>query len=239
MRVDVVDTELCPRYSTRIISDLETRPSPLWMQQRLRKAGMRPINNLVDVTNYVMLEMGQPLHAFDYERVQDKRIIVRPALPGELLITLDGMERELQEDDLVIADAKRAIGLAGVMGGENTEVGPATRHVLLDRLVPPKTIGRTSRRLGCLGGINRFHKGVGCERLHQGPGQGGPLMAQLGGGGSLPGRSMSTRLVPPKQILLRPARVNKVLGTELSARKWPIAWNGWAYPCAGKPPPGR
>ena len=152
VRVDVVDTELCPRYSTRIISDLETRPSPLWMQQRLRKAGMRPINNLVDVTNYVMLEMGQPLHAFDYERSGQadhraagfaRRAVNHPGWDGT----------ELQEDDLVIADAKRAIGLAGVMGGENTEVGPATRHVLLESACfHPTTIGRTSRRLGLVSG---------------------------------------------------------------------------------------
>ncbi|HHT02636.1 MAG TPA: phenylalanine--tRNA ligase subunit beta [Firmicutes bacterium] len=222
VRVDVVDTELCPRYSTRIISDLETRPSPLWMQQRLRKAGMRPINNLVDVTNYVMLEMGQPLHAFDYERVQDKRIIVRPALPGELLITLDGMERELQEDDLVIADAKRAIGLAGVMGGENTEVGPATRHVLLESACfHPTTIGRTSRRLGLVSeASNRFHKGVdvnGCIRALD---RAAALLAQLGGGRLTAGPiDVYPHPVPPKQILLRPARVNKVLGTELSGEE--------------------
>ena len=149
--------------------------------QRRCEAGMRPINNLVDVTNYVMLEMGQPLHAFDYERVQDKRIIVRPALPGELLITLDGMERELQEDDLVIADAKRAIGLAGVMGGENTEVGPATRHVLLESRFHPTTIVAHRGAWAGLGGTNRFHKG-GCERLHQALDRATALLAQLGGG---------------------------------------------------------
>lgn len=130
--VEVVDPELCPRYTATLVTGVTVGPSPRWMQERLARAGMRPINNVVDVTNYVLLEYGQPLHAFDFDRLAGRRIVVRQAAPGERFVTLDGIERRLDPPMLVIADAERAIALAGVMGGANTEVTEATTAVLLE-----------------------------------------------------------------------------------------------------------
>ena len=130
--VEVVDADLCPRYTATLVTGVTVGPSPRWMQERLARAGMRPINNVVDVTNYVLLEYGQPLHAFDFDRLAGRRIVVRQAVPGERFVTLDGIERQLDPPMLVIADAERAIALAGVMGGANTEVTEATTAVLLE-----------------------------------------------------------------------------------------------------------
>src|SRR3990172_5967122 len=119
--VEIADPDLCPRYVAAIIENVKIGDSPAWLQERLIGAGLRPINNVVDITNYVMLELGQPLHAFDYERVKGKKIVVRRARPGEKLTLLDGSERDLAEDMLVIADAQDAVALAGVMGGADSE----------------------------------------------------------------------------------------------------------------------
>ena len=130
--VEVLDPDLCPRYTASLVSGIRMGPSPRWMQDRLIRAGQRPINNVVDVTNYVMLEYGQPLHAFDYDAVGEQKIVVRRARENERLMTLDGVERHLTPDMLVIADAHDAIGLAGVMGGANSEMGDLTKTVLLE-----------------------------------------------------------------------------------------------------------
>jgi phenylalanyl-tRNA synthetase beta chain len=138
IEIEIMNADLCPRYSATLIRDVKLGPSPFWMQQRLRRAGMRPISNLVDITNYVMLEWGQPLHAFDYDKLVERaggkppKIIVRPAQPGERLTTLDGVERELATDDLLITDTAGPIALAGVMGGAETEVTETTRTILLE-----------------------------------------------------------------------------------------------------------
>ena len=130
--VSVADPDLCRRYTCSVISGLEIGPSPQWLQDRLTRAGLRPINNVVDVTNFVMLEFNQPLHAFDLDKVKDRTIIVRRAAPGETLETLDGVQRELNPDVLVIADAHDPVGLGGVIGGANSEIGPGTTRVLLE-----------------------------------------------------------------------------------------------------------
>ena len=130
--VSVADPDLCRRYTCSVISGLEIGPSPQWLQDRLTRAGLRPINNVVDVTNFVMLEFNQPLHAFDLDKVKDRTIIVRRAAPGETLETLDGVQRELNPDVLVIADAHDPVGLGGVIGGANSEIGPGTTSVLLE-----------------------------------------------------------------------------------------------------------
>ena len=130
--VSVADPDLCPRYTASLIQGLKIGPSPQWLQDRLSRAGLRPISNVVDVTNYVMLEFNQPLHAFDLDKVRDKTIIVRRAAPGEALETLDGVERELNTEVLVIADSREPVGLGGVIGGANSEVGPSTTSVLLE-----------------------------------------------------------------------------------------------------------
>ncbi len=160
VRIDAPD--MCPRYSGALFDGVSIGPSPWWMQRRLKAAGVRPINNIVDVTNYVMLELGQPLHAFDFDLLQGGQVIVRRASPGERLTTLDGSERDLPEDSLVIADRERAVALAGVMGGQETEITPATRRMFLESANFLRTsVRRTSRRLGLRSEASgRFEKGV-------------------------------------------------------------------------------
>jgi len=154
--------DLCDRYSGAVFVNLAVRPSPWWMQRRLIAAGVRPVNNVVDVTNYVMLEVGQPLHAFDLDLVADRRIIVREAGEGERIVTLDGAERSLTRGDLVIADPEKAIALAGVMGGGNTEINPQTQRVFLESAhFSPRAVRTTSRRLGLrTEASSRFEKGM-------------------------------------------------------------------------------
>lgn len=144
---EIADPRLCRRFTLALIEDVEVGPSPEWMQARLTAAGLRPINNLVDITNYVMLECGQPVHAFDYDRVAERRILVRPAEAGEALVTLDGKERQLDPERLVIADPSGPIALAGVMGGRDTEITAGTRNLLLEAAnFDPVSVRRTARR---------------------------------------------------------------------------------------------
>jgi phenylalanyl-tRNA synthetase beta chain len=162
VEVAVEDIEGCPRYIGRLFRNVEVGPSPIWLKARLVAAGMRPISNVVDVTNYVMHALGNPLHAFDLATLKGGRIIVRRARPGETIRTLDGVERRLEESDLVIADAERAVALAGIMGGEETEIGGSTRDVLLEAAnFEPIGLFRTSERLRLrTEGSNRWEKGV-------------------------------------------------------------------------------
>ncbi len=160
--VEVDDFEGCPRYIGRLFENVRIEPSPLWLKSRLLAAGMRPISNVVDITNYVMLALGNPLHAFDFETLGGGKIVVRRARKGETLRTLDGVDRRLEPDDLLIADAERAIALAGIMGGEETEIGEGTTKVLLEAAnFEPFTIFKTSERLRLrTEGSNRWEKGV-------------------------------------------------------------------------------
>jgi phenylalanyl-tRNA synthetase beta chain len=146
--VQIEDPALCSRYSAAVVQGVRIGPAPDWIQRRITLAGMRPVNNVVDITNYVMLEMGQPLHAFDYDAVQGRRIIVRPARPGEKIVTIDHEERTLDAKTLVIADTERPVALAGVMGGAESEVTEATRTVLIESAnFSPTSIRRTARVL--------------------------------------------------------------------------------------------
>ena len=148
-RVEIAELDLCPLYTARIIRGVKVGPSPAWMARRLEAVGIRPVNNIVDVTNYVMMECGQPLHAFDYRRLADHRIIVRRARPGERFIAIDHTEHTLSPERLVIADAHRAVALAGVMGGVDTEIAESTTDVLLEAAVfDPLNIRNTARALG-------------------------------------------------------------------------------------------
>jgi phenylalanyl-tRNA synthetase beta chain len=160
--VEVADPDLCLRYCARVIDDVKIGPSPKWMRAYLNAAGVRPINNIVDITNFVMLETGHPMHAFDLSKVPDGRIIVRRARPGERLTTLDGKQHELSGDMLVISDAQRATGLAGIMGGEKSEISQDTRSVLFECAAFERTAIRiTSRALGIRTESSaRFEKGV-------------------------------------------------------------------------------
>src|SRR5690348_17324389 len=144
--IEISAPELCARYCGRVIRDVQVRPSPDWLARRLEAVGQRPINNVADITNYVMLEMGKALHAFDLARVRDGKIIVRRAHPGEHLKTLDGVDRTLAGDQLVIADGKLPVALAGIMGGEESEISSATKDILLESAwFEPASIRRTSK----------------------------------------------------------------------------------------------
>jgi len=160
--VTVEDLEGAPRYIGRLFRDVQIGPSPIWIKARLHAAGMRPISNVVDATNYAMLALGNPLHAFDFAKLGGSRIVVRRAQPGEKLRTLDGIDRELTPEDLVIADGERAVALAGIMGGEESEIGEETTDVLLEAAnFEPYTIFRSSERLRLrTEGSNRWEKGV-------------------------------------------------------------------------------
>ncbi len=217
-RVTVLDPDLCPRYTARVINGVKTGAAPLWMQLRLIKAGIRPINVIVDITNYVMLEYGQPLHAFDYDLLRNGEIIVRRGRPGETLITLDGLERSLDSDVLVIAGKAGPVGLAGVMGGENTEIGPATRRVLLEAArFNPAVIRRTARRFNLPSEASqRFERGVNPEWVPAAQNRAARLMAELGGGEVLRGMiDADASPARPRLISVRPHRINEILGVKI------------------------
>ena len=203
IKVEVEDTELCPRYTARIMKDIKIEPSPGWMKRRLTGAGIRPINNIVDITNYVMLEMGCPQHAFDYDSVADGKIIVRRACEGEKLTTLDGKVHSLESDMLVIADPKGAIGLAGVMGGENSEITENTKMVILEsaKFDGPNN-RRTSRKLGILSeAASRFTKGVDAQSAGDASDRAAQFFAELKCGTVLKGKADTQKKQPDKRII--------------------------------------
>lgn len=217
--IDVLDTDLCPRYTARIIENVKIGPSPLWLRHKLVCAGVRPINNIVDITNFVMLEMGQPLHAFDYDSLDEKKIIVRKANKDEKIVSLDGVERSLEEDMLLISDSKKGIAIAGVMGGENTEVEDGTTTVLLESAYfNPHTVRRTSTRLGLRSESSiRFEKGINIETVNMALDRAAELMEQLAEGKVLKGYIDKYADVKERtHVKLRLAKVNKVLGTDLT-----------------------
>ncbi|MFL5663317.1 MAG: phenylalanine--tRNA ligase subunit beta, partial [Ktedonobacteraceae bacterium] len=189
VKVTIEDPDLCPRYSARIISDVQIGPSPGWMGRRLLLAGMRPINNIVDVTNYVMLEFGQPLHGFDYNLIRQKHIIVRRARPGEQITTLDGVTRKLTPDMLLITDPQGPTAIAGVMGGAISEVNDKTTTVLLEAAnFQAANVRRTSVKLGLrTDASSRFEKGLDPELTVVAANRAMQLMAELAGGTVHPG----------------------------------------------------
>ncbi len=219
VRVEILDTDLCSRYAARLINNLTIEESPWWMRRRLQAAGVRPINNVVDVTNYVMLELGQPLHAFDYQLVQEGHIIVRRAVTAEILITLDGVSRQLTVNDLLICDSKGPIALAGVMGGEQTEVGAETGRVLLESAhFDPANIMRTSRMHDLSSEASyRFERGVDPNGCAYAADRAAFLMSELGGGEVMAGAvDARGRMIDPLHLDLRVKRAGKLIGIPLS-----------------------
>ncbi len=182
--IEIYDPDLCPRYTAMLIRNAGIGDAPDYMKIRLFACGMRSISNIVDITNYVMLDTGQPLHAFDYEKIRDKKIIVRKAKPGETIITLDGKERELIPDDLVIADSERAIAIAGVMGGLNTEVTEKTKTILLESAYfYPPSIRKTAKRLSIPSEASyRFERGVDISGVPNAAFKASSLMHSVCGG---------------------------------------------------------
>ena len=218
-RVDILDADLCPRYIAGVIAGVKIGPSPRWLQDRLKKAGMRPINNVVDVTNYVMLEMGQPLHAFDYDLLAEGRIIVRRVRQGEGMAFIDGQERRLTQDMLAICDATGPVALAGVMGGSRSEVHDGTRSILLESAAFDRaSIRRTSRALALRSEASaRFEKGLSPELPLHAARRAMRLILEVAGGTAArgfvdvyPGR------VARQRLHLTEARTRQVLGVQVS-----------------------
>ncbi|TML88279.1 MAG: phenylalanine--tRNA ligase subunit beta [Actinobacteria bacterium] len=215
--VRIGDFEGCPRYVGRLFCDVRIAPSPVWLKARLLAAGMRPISNVVDVTNYAMLALGNPLHAFDFDKLAGGRIVVRRAHPGEEIRTLDGQVRKLDPRDLMIADGERAIALAGIMGGEETEVTDATTNVLLEAAnFEPVTILKTSERLGLrTEGSNRWEKGVDPYLAPQAAALATQLIVELTGARWTGDTDVHGELPPRPVVHFRPQRANELIGLEI------------------------
>ncbi|HSF33500.1 MAG TPA: phenylalanine--tRNA ligase subunit beta [Candidatus Tectomicrobia bacterium] len=217
--VTVEAPELCPRYAARLITNVHVGSSPLWMQRRLLVCGSRPRNNVVDATNYLLLELGHPLHAFDYDTLHEGRIVVRVARPAEMCVTLDGIARTLDPDVLVIADAERPVGIAGIMGGQNSEIRQTSSRILLESAYfQPQNIRRTSKRLSLRTEASyRFERGADFEGLIGSLDRCAACIAQLSSGAVAKGRIdvAASRYTPPR-IPVRAERVNTVLGVDLT-----------------------
>lgn len=218
-KVEVAEPVLCPRYTARAVTGVKVGPSPSWMVQRLEAAGVRSINNLVDITNYVLLESGQPLHAFDARLLRGRRIIVRRAAAGEKIVTIDGKGYSLTRDALVIADAERAVAIAGVMGGKDTEITSGTVDVLIESAqFDPVSVRRTGRRLGLSSDSSyRFERGVDFDRVNWASLRAIQLILQLAGGAALEG-TIDVSVAPPARPVaeVRPARISQVLGLRVA-----------------------
>ncbi|MCP5059483.1 MAG: phenylalanine--tRNA ligase subunit beta [bacterium] len=219
--IQIDDRGGCHRYVGRVIRGVEVGPSPEWLQQRLEAAGLRSVNNVVDVTNLVMLEFGQPLHAFDLDKLRGGVVTVRAAKDGEKILTLDGEDRELRREDLVIADEQGAIAIAGVMGGAESEVDDTSTNLLLESAhFDPSRVRRTAKRLALRSDASyRFERGVDPEGQDRAADRAARLIQDLAGGEVSRGRAFATGDPGPatETIELDPARVNRLLGTTLDA----------------------
>lgn len=216
--IEITAPELCARYCGRVIQNVQVKPSPDWLARRLEAVGQRPINNVADVTNYVLMELGHPLHAFDLARLRDKKIIVRRARPGEHLKTLDGIDRILTAENLVIADGKLPVALAGVMGGEESEISTATNAVLLESAwFEPASVRRTSKSFGMhTEASHRFERGGDIEMAPRALDRAAALIAELAGGNVLTGIiDVCPRPFSQRQLTLRASEIRRILGTEI------------------------
>jgi phenylalanyl-tRNA synthetase beta chain len=217
--VSVIAPEACPRYTCRLIKDVKVGPSPDWLKNRLEAAGIRSINNIVDVTNYVMLELGNPLHAFDFDKIEGHHVVVRQAQKGEQLVTLDGKNRVFQEGDLLICDKAKPIAVGGMMGGENSEVSEATRNILLEVAhFAPGPVRKTSKHLGIMTeGSRRFERGSDPNVLKLVLDRTCQLFLQVAGGKVSKGIiEVADREFPKRHLFCRLKRINKILGARLS-----------------------
>ena len=220
LSVEVIDSELCPRYCAAIVKNVKIEPSPLWLRSRLRAMGVRPINNIVDITNYVMLEYGQPMHAFDYNYIGSKRIVVRRAEKGEKITTLDGTEHALTDDMLVIADGGKPVALAGIMGGENSEILDSTATVVFESAnFSRSSVRKTANALGMRTESSaRFEKGLPAVSAMSALLRALELVTELGAGEPELGLiDVNNADVGTHKVVLDHDRINKLLGTSLTA----------------------
>lgn len=220
IKVSVKDQDLCSRYTARVVKNIKFAPSPKWMQERLRAHGIRPINNLVDITNYVMEEYGQPMHAYDLDTIEGKEIIVRRAAAGEKFVTLDGQERQLDENVLMICDAKKAVGIAGIMGGENSMITDHVTTMLFEAACFDGTnIRKSGKRIGLRTDASaKFEKGLDPNLAMEAMNRACQLVEELGAGEVVGG---AVDIYPVKRegvkIPFEPDKYNKLLGTDISA----------------------
>jgi phenylalanyl-tRNA synthetase beta chain len=218
--VEIRDADLCPRYAARVVRGVTIKPSPDWLVKRLETIGQRAINNVADITNYVLHEQGQPLHAFDLSKLAENRIVVRRALAGEKLRTLDGVERELDAEMLVIADAVRPVALAGVMGGEDSEISDVTRDVLIESAYfDPVSVRRTSKLLGLRTEASyRFERGVDYAGVLRAQERCVALICELAGGTATENAiDVYPKHIEPPVVSLRPERVKALTGLDVSS----------------------
>ena len=222
VKVTVEDQKLCPRYCARVVKNVKIGPSPKWMQRCLAANGIRPINNLVDITNYVMEEYGQPMHAYDLDTIANHEIIVRRAKNGEKFVTLDGQERIMDEDVLMICDGEKAVGIGGIMGGENSMITDHVQNVLFEAACfDGPNIRRSAKRIGLrTDASGKFEKGLDPNNAQAAIDRACQLMEELGAGevvGGMVDVCCETR--QPVRIPFEPEKINSLLGTDLSAEQ--------------------
>lgn len=227
--VEIRDTDLCPRYAARLVRGVRIAPSPDWLAERLQEIGQRPINNVADITNFVLHEMGQPLHAFDFAKLKGKRIVVRRATAGEKLKTLDRVERALDRNMLVIADADRPVALAGVMGGEESEISFQTTDVLIESAYfNPDSVRQTARQLGMdTEASRRFERGADCENVLRAQDRCIELICEIAGGVATEDTiDVYPSPLPSGSIPFRPARVESLTSLRVAETEMKRILNG-------------
>jgi len=211
--VEISDPDLCPRYAARVVRGVKIAPSPEWLTRKLEAIGQRPINNVADITNYVLHEMGQPLHAFDLAKLDENRIVVRRAAPGEKIKTLDGIERELDKEMLVIADARKPVAVAGVMGGEESEISDSTTDVLIESAYfNPASVRRTARKLGLqTEASHRFERNTDPDGVLRAQQRCVALICEIAGGvATADALDVYPKRFASKPVSLRPAQVEAI-----------------------------
>lgn len=219
IKVSVKDSELCPRYCARVVKNIKIGPSPKWMQRRLASVGIRPINNLVDITNYVMEEYGQPMHAYDLDTIADREIIVRTAAKGEKFTTLDGQEREMEDTVLMISDGKKSIGIAGIMGGENSMITDDVKTMLFEAACFDGTnIRKSSKKVGLrTDASGKFEKGLDPNNAQAAIDRACQLVEELGAGEVVGGMvDVYGKKKEPVRVLFDADAINNLLGTDIS-----------------------
>ena len=219
VKVTVKDTDLCPRYCARVVKNIKIAPSPVWMQRRLASNGIRPINNIVDITNYVMEEYGQPMHAYDYDTLASHEIVVRRAGAGEKFVTLDGQERTMDENVLMICDGEKAVGIAGIMGGENSMITDDVKTMMFEAACFDGTnIRLSAKRIGLrTDASGKFEKGLDPNNAEDAINRACQLIEELGAGEVVGGIvDVYTKKKEPVRIPFQPERINALLGTDVS-----------------------
>ena len=219
VKVTVQDTDLCPRYTARVVKNIKIAPSPVWMQRRLASCGIRPINNIVDITNYVMEEYGQPMHAYDYDTIAGHEIVVRRAEKDEKFVTLDGQERTMDENVLMICDGEKAIGIAGIMGGENSMITDDVKTMMFEAACFDGTnIRLSSKRVGLrTDASGKFEKGLDPNNAQAAIDRACQLIEEFGAGEVVGGMvDVYNKKKEPVRVVFEPEKINALLGTDIS-----------------------